>query len=149
MEYQDDDREYIRPARKTEQGTPKTECLKPKMEFKFAQTFTRTALQGRPEEMRKAVEAVKLSQRRQMIEDYVNETERSVLNEAATGKSVYHRELYSPPRDCTDDDILQGFQQKFPLCTVTLEDVWIEYDAPPARGHPKRVLKPGIKIDWS
>jgi hypothetical protein len=150
MEYQDDDREYIRPARKTEQEALTSESLIPKMEFKFAQTFSRTALQGRPEEMRKAVEAVKLSQRRQMVEDYVNETERAVLNEAAAGKSVYHRELYFPPRDCTRDDILQGFQQKFPLCTVTLEDVCVEDEGYPApKGHVRRTMKPGIKIDWS
>ena len=147
MEYQDDDRAYIRPARKTEQEALTSESLIPKMEFKFAQTFSRTALQGRPEEMRKAVEAVKLSQHRQKIEDCVNQTERFVLDEAAAGKSVYQQVLYLP-RIYTRDEILQGFREKFPLCTVTLEDICVEEEGYP-NGRVFRMMRPEIKIDWS
>jgi hypothetical protein len=85
--------------RKTEQEEAKKECLKPKMEFKFAQTFTRAKLQGRAEEMRKAAEAAKLWQRQQNIEGYVNQTERIVLDEAAAGKFFYLYEVRILPHD--------------------------------------------------
>ena len=84
MEYCDDDREYIR-VRKTEVAG--TGLPKDTMEFKFQHTFSRTALQGRAEEMRKAAEATRLLQVRQSVEHYVNQTEMAILAEAATGKS--------------------------------------------------------------
>jgi hypothetical protein len=135
--------------RKTEQEAAKAECLKPKMEFKFQQTFTRETLQGRQEEIRKAAERTKLWQRRQAIESYVNQVERAVLDEAAAGKSFYLYEVRILPHDCTNDDILQGFQQKFPECTVTLAEEWVDIPTRQSGQPPTRVLKSGIKIDWS
>jgi hypothetical protein len=135
--------------RKTEQEEAKKECLKPKMEFKFQQTFTRAKLQGRAEEMRKAAEAAKLWQRQQNIEGYVNQTERIVLDEAAAGKFFYLYEVRILPHDCTNEDILQGFRQKFPECTVTLAEEWVDVPNRHPGQPPTRILKSGIKIDWS
>ena len=146
MEYCDDDREYIR-VRKTEVAG--TGLPKDTMEFKFQHTFSRTALQGRAEEMRKAAEATRLLQVRQSVEHYVNQTEMAILAEAATGKSSYLHELRNLPHNCTNGELLRGFQEKFPNCTVTLAEDWV--DVPNRHpGQPlTRVLKSGIKIDWS
>ena len=120
----------------------------PKMEFNFQQTFSRVKLQGRQEEMRKAAEEQRLLMIRQRVEHHVNETERAVLDEAAAGKTFYIHEVRLP-HDCTNDDILQGFRQKFPLCTVTLAEDWVDVPNRHPSQPPTRVLKSGIKIDWS
>ncbi len=119
------------------------------MEFKFQQTFNRAALQGRAEEMRKAAEATRQFQLRQTVKQIVDQIERAVLDAAATDKTFYIHELRNMPGNCTIDDILRGFQEKFPECTVTFTEEWV--DVPNRhQGHPPtRVLKSGIKIDWS
>jgi hypothetical protein len=133
---------------KTDQAKARAVLPTPKMEFNFQQTFSRVKLQGRQEEMRKAAEEQRLWQIRQHVEQYVNQTERAVLDEAAAGKTFYLHEVRLP-HDCTNDDILQGFRQKFLLCTVTLAEEWVDIGVPPGRTQPTRVLKSGIKIDWS
>jgi hypothetical protein len=151
MEYCDDDREYIRVVTKTEPFTPRKEGEYPNdtMEFKFQQTYTRSKLQGRAEEMRKAAEATRLWQIRQRVETYVNQIEAAILTEAGAGKSSYLHEVRNLPHDCTNDDILRGFQEKFPECTVTLAEEWVDVPNRHPGQPPTRVLKSGIKIDWS
>lgn len=134
---------------KMEPAPHKTVTPTPKMEFKFQQTFAREKLQGLQEERRKAAEAERLRQRRQTIETYVNQVERAVLDEAAVGKSFYLYEVRNLPNDCTNDDFLQGFQQKFPDCTVTLSEEWVDIPNRQSGQPPTRILKSGIKIDWS
>ncbi len=122
------------------------------MEFKFQTKFNREALKGRAEEMRKAAEERRLLQIRQNIEARVNQIEREVLDAAAAGKTFY---LYDPqpygglPHDCTNDDFVRGFQQKFPECTVTFAEDWVDVPNRHPSQPPTRVLKSGIKIDWS
>lgn len=150
MDYCDDDRDYVR-VRKTEPFVPEKRESTPTdtMEFKFQQTYTRSKLQGRAEEMRKAAEATRLWQIRQRVESYVNQTEGAILTEAGAGKSSYLHELRNLPHDCTNDDILRGFQEKFPECTVTLAEEWVDVPNRHAGQPLTRVLKAGIKIDWS
>jgi hypothetical protein len=120
------------------------------MEFNFQTTFNRTALQGRAEEMRKAAEALKLSLIRQRVEGYVNQNERAVLDAAAKGESSYLHEVRTLPHDCTNDDLMRGFQEKFPDCTVTLAEEWVNHiGRGNLRGVQTRILTSGIKIDWS
>ena len=136
--------------RKTEQEAAKKECLKPKMEFNFQQTFSRVKLQGLPEETRKAAEAARLWQIRQRVEQFVNQIERPVTAAAAKGETSYLHELHPhhTPHECTHDDILRGVREKFPLCTATLAEEWVDVPGRPGQP-PTRVLKSGIKIDWS
>jgi hypothetical protein len=150
MEYCDDDRHYIRPVKKTDSFVTRLEESAPQtqMEFKFHTTFNRAALQGRAEEMRKAAEAVRLLQIRQRVEQHVNQTEREILDAAAKGESFYLHEVRLP-HDCTNDDIVRGFQEKFPDCTVTLAEEWVDVPVRVRGAVPTRVLKSGIKIDWS
>jgi hypothetical protein len=154
--YEAAERTGIKPAHlravlslKMEPAPPNIVPPTPKMDIKFQTTFNRTALQGRAEEMRKAAEAAKLWQRRQNIEGYVNQTERSGLYEAAAGKSFYLYEVRLRPHDCTNEDILQGFRQKFAECTVTLAEDWVDVPNRHPGQPPTRILKSGIKIDWS
>ena len=134
---------------KTDQAKARALLPTPKMEFKFQHTVNRAKLQGLPEENRKAAEKQKLWQRQQAVESHVNQVERSVLDEAAAGKTFYLHELRGLPHDCTNDDILQGFRQKFPECTVTLAEDWVDVPNRHPSQPPTRVLKSGIKIDWS
>ena len=122
------------------------------MEFNFQQTFDRTTLQGRAEEMRKAAEAAKLVRLRQNVKTRVDQVERTILDEAAVGKSFY---LYDPipygglPESMTNEDLVRGFQEKFPDCTVTLAEEWVDVPVRSRGAVPMRILKSGIKIDWS
>jgi hypothetical protein len=122
------------------------------MEFKFQQTFTRSALQGRAEEMRRREEAEKLERLRTSVRQYVEMASGSILNAAATGKTFYLYVIAEQGLRLPDyvhtDDLLRGFQEKFPDCTVTLSEEWV--DVPGGRGgNPLRALKSGIKIDWA
>jgi hypothetical protein len=129
----------------------------PKMEFKFTNTLTRTKLQGYAEERKKAAEAARLEAIRQAVVQRVDAVASAVLSSAANGETFYlydttpdspwvHHQMH---KDVTTNDILRGFQEKFPECTVTLAEEWV--DVPNRRpGQPlTRVLKSGIKIDWS
>jgi hypothetical protein len=43
----------------------------------------------------------------------------------------------------TDEDLVAAFKRKFPDCAVSYEETWV--DVTPQ----KRILKKGIRIDWS
>lgn len=119
------------------------------MEFKFDQTFTRTKLQGHAEETRKAEEAAKQARMRETVKQVVtNAIAPQVLKAARTNATFYLWEGLSQEHGVTSDDLLRGLGEKFPECTVTLAEEWVEQPTRP--GHPPmRILKSGIKIDWS
>ena len=146
MEYCDDDREYIR-VRKTEvagTGVPKHT-----MEFKFEKTFSRQKLQGHAEETRKAEEAATEARMRDTVKQVVTNAIAPQVLDAARTKSTFYLWEGSPQRHgVASDDLLRGLREKFPECTVTVAEDWVEQPSRP--GQPlTRVLKSGIKIDWS
>jgi hypothetical protein len=103
--------------------------------------YSRAFLQGLPEQ-RKSERAD------QLIQQHVN----AIQESAAQGKTSYMfepdnqahnpRQHHSIPAP-TNDDFIAAFQRKFPDCTVTYQEAWVEIDA------ANRVLKRGIVIDWS
>lgn len=50
---------------------------------------------------------------------------------------------HSPPPVLTIEDIISGFQERFPGCKVFYEEAWV------ATGPNTQTLKKGIVIDWS
>ena len=107
----------------------------------MSQTFTRAFLQGLPEQ-RKREEA---DRRIQVHVDGIKQF-------AAQGKTSY---MFEPDNNrhnpvqhhsipvLTNDDFVAAFQRKFPDCTVTYQEAWVDVDA------TNRILKRGIVIDWS
>jgi hypothetical protein len=103
--------------------------------------YTRAFLQGLPEQ-RKREEADRL------INDHVER----VKQLAAQGKTSYMFEpdnkAYKPPQHpplpvVTNEHFIAAFQRKFPDCTVSYQEAWVDVDA------TNRILKRGILIDWS
>ena len=110
------------------------------MEFK--QTFTREKLQSLAEEHR-------LQQLTYFIDNHVAN---GVISAATQGKTsfLYERNPHYPQQQVpTDEELMGGLLIKFPGSSVTLSEEWV--DEPIRRPHlpPTRVLKKGIKIDWS
>jgi hypothetical protein len=121
----------------------------PKMEFKFDTTFSRQKLQGHAEETRKAEEAAAEARMRDTVKMLVTNTiAPQVLNAARAKATSYLWEGLPRVHGVVSDDLLRGLREKFPECTVTLAEDWV--DQPTRPGHPPmRILKSGIKIDWS
>ena len=103
--------------------------------------YTRAFLQGLPEQ-RKREEADRL------INDHVER----VKQLAAQGKTSYMFEpdnkAHKPPQHpsfpvVTNEHFIAAFQRKFPDCTVSYQEAWVDVDA------TNRILKRGILIDWS
>ena len=111
-----------------------------------SQTFSRSFLQGMPEQ-RKQQNIDKL------IEQFVQDLQRA----AASGKTSY---MYSTARVesynsaimrpngqeepvITNDDLISAFQRKFPDCRISYEETWVERDS------NTKYLTKGIIIDWS
>jgi hypothetical protein len=113
----------------------------------FKQTFTREKLQGLAEETRLQQLAYFIDQ------DIAN----GVLQSATQGKTsfLFERRGETPAsRNSmryipTDQEIMDALRVKFPGSTVSWVEEWV--DAPARRPFepPTRVLKKGIKIDWS
>jgi len=129
---------FLKRELRCEKQTPIT------MEFK--QMFDRKKLQGLAEEHR-------LQQLTHFIDSHVAN---GVLNSATLGKTsfLYERPTVDPYRNSnqyvpTDKELIDGLKIKFPGSSVTWTEEWV--DEPPRRlGAPlTRVLKKGIKIDWS
>jgi len=123
----------------------------PKMEFKFDTTFNRQKLQGHAEEMRKAEEEQKQVNMRQQVKQVVTNTiAPRVLEAARTNATFYLFEDQLQRYAVTTDDLLRGLREKFPECTVTLAEEWVDQiGRGNLRGVQTRILKSGIKIDWS
>jgi hypothetical protein len=109
----------------------------------MSQTFTRAFLQGLPEQRKRE----ETDRRIQVHVDGIQQF-------AAVGKTSY---MFEPdnkahnPRQhpsfsvpvLTNDDFVAAFQRKFPDCTVTYQEAWVDVDA------TNRILKRGVVIDWS
>lgn len=99
------------------------------------QTFSRSFLQGIPD------------QRRQChIDNIINGFIADLHAAASAGKTSY---MYVPTilrqgaPVITNDDLVHAFQRKFPDCTISYEETWVNTDL------YTKVLKKGIIIDWS
>jgi hypothetical protein len=134
--------------RKTEEAKAKVVCPT-KMEFKFEKTFSRQKLQGHAEETRKAEEAATEARMRDTVKQVVTNAIAPQVLDAARTKATFYLWEGSPQRyGVASDDLLRGLREKFPECNVTVAEDWVEQPSRP--GHPPtRVLKSGIKIDWS
>jgi hypothetical protein len=122
----------------------------PKMEFKFDTTFSRQKLQGHAEETRKAEEAAAEARMRDTVKQVVTNTiAPQVLNAARTKATSYLWEGLPRVHGVVSDDLLRGLKEKFPECTVTLAEEWVDVPNRHPGQPPTRVLKSGIKIDWS
>lgn len=111
----------------------------PTMEFK--ETFTREKLQGLAEERR-------LLNLTLFINNHVAP---HVLSAATFGKTsfLYERTTVGGRDAPTDEELIAGLKVKFPGSQISAVEEWV--DEPLKRpGAPlTRVLKKGIKIDWS
>ena len=107
----------------------------------MSQTFSRAFLQGLAEQ-----------RKRERADQLIHQHVESVKELAAQGKTSY---IFEPdnnrhnPRQhhsypvLTNDDFVAAFQRKFPDCTVSYQEAWVDIDV------TNRVLKRGIMIDWS
>ncbi len=119
------------------------------MEFGFAYTYSADYLQSLP-----------AKQRRDAIRTAVDHLHSSVLTAATAGKTSHlvnvdqyvgdsknkafgKSHTYPPPYNVTIDDLLGGFQDKFPGCKVEYTETW--EDVRPG----VREQRSGILIDWS
>ncbi len=109
--------------------------------MQFANTLSRAQLQDLP-----------AKRRRQAIVNYCDQLYGPV-NEAATlGKTSYlhtpntrggSMQCHPPPYIPTPEDIVEGLKLKFPDCTITVFDDWV--DVRPG----VRERRTGYLIDWS
>ena len=119
-------------------------------EFKFDTTFNRQKLQGHAEETRKAEEAAAEARMRDRVKVVVAHTIAPQVLEAARTKATFYLWEGSPQvHGVKSDDLLRGLREKFPECTVTLAEEWVDVPNRQPSQPPTRVLKSGIKIDWS
>jgi DNA-binding transcriptional MerR regulator len=112
------------------------------MEFK--QTFTREKLQGLAEEHR-------LQQLTHFIDSQIAN---HVIGCASQGKTSF---LYEQREDMirnphqyvpTDEELVAGLRVKFPGAAIARTEEWVDEIVRTGRP-PTRVLKKGVKIDWS
>jgi hypothetical protein len=102
--------------------------------------ITRAFLQGLPEQRKMQSADLTIAPHLTYIQD-----------SAALGKTSYMFEPDNPRHNnpnlqanyLTADDFVAAFQRKFPDCTVSYQETWVDIDA------RNRVLKRGIVIDWS
>jgi hypothetical protein len=121
-----------------------SEAQKP-LTMDFKETFTREKLQGLAEERRLQQLAVFIDR----------EAANGVLSNAIQGKTsfLYERSQTNPlgswSSPLTDEELIAGLKVKFPGSQISAVEEWV--DEPLKRpGAPlTRVLKKGIKIDWS
>jgi len=102
------------------------------------QTFSRAFLQAAPEREKQRI----LEEKRRYSEGIVNVFIHDLQKLAMEGKTRY---VYTqnPPPSLTYEDLIAGFQRKFPDCDVSYQETWVDVTT------TNRVLKKGIVIDWS
>jgi hypothetical protein len=98
--------------------------------------------------------------KRAIIEQMIQAFLYQICNFAEQGKTSYLCDLHSHVIEkdgvmrstasmsspvLTIDDLITGFQRKFPDCKVTYEEFWVEINSHTGA----RILKKGILIDWS
>ena len=105
------------------------------------QTYSREYLQSIPEK-----------RKQEQIDDIVQSFINELRTAAAVGGTSYRyvrpsrdscAMSYPPPPVLNNDDLIAGFQERFPGCKVFYEEVWV------ATGPNTQNLKKGIVIDWS
>ena len=106
--------------------------------------ITRAFLQSLPELRKREAEQRMRDQADQHIANHVN----AIQESAAQGKTSYMFECDNQAHRhripvLTNDDFVAAFQRKFPDCTVTYQEAWVDVDA------TNRILKRGVVIDWS
>jgi hypothetical protein len=114
--------------------------------------ITRAFLQGLPEQRKRESEQRKMQSADATIAPHVT----YIQDSAALGKTSYMFEPDNPrhnnpnsqglvlqPNYLTADDFVAAFQRKFPDCTVSYQESWVDVNV------TNRVLKRGIVIDWS
>jgi hypothetical protein len=138
--------------RKTEQAAAKKECLKPKMELKFQQTTSREELLGLPMKRKMAC-----------LQNIVDQPNSAIQGHATQGDTSYLWEMDEPKLEqflvrqsmgqikLTLQEVMEALRARYPGCKVELVEEWVDQiGRGNFKGHPPtRVLKSGIKIDWS
>jgi hypothetical protein len=108
------------------------------------QTYNRSYLRALPNRMRKeALERITQRYVNQIIENAQDGKTSTFINLENKPSFVAYKELRpyeSPP---TNDEVRETLLEKFPDCTITYEEKWI--DISPG----KRELKKGLVVDWS
>lgn len=107
----------------------------------MSQTFTRAFLQG-----------LSAQRKREAADNAITNHVNAIMESAAQGKTSYmfepdnirhnQRQHHTVPV-ITTEDFIAAFQRKFPGCTVSYQEAWVDVDV------TNRVLKRGIVIDWS
>jgi len=106
-------------------------------------TISRAFLQGLHQQRKREAADQLIRQHVDVIQNFAAEGKTSYMFELAnTNTTPPHNTLRKAPV-ITTDDFVAAFQRKFPDCTVTYQEEWIDIDP------TKRVLKKGIVIDWS
>lgn len=125
------------------------------MEYNFRETFDRTELQAYAEKKRQEAETLRLQRVRQQVTSVVDSQTQNILKAAQEEKTSFLVELVNDHRATgydvvvTNEEYLSGFREKFPGCSVELVEEWVDVPNRHRGQPPTRVLKSGIKIDWS
>lgn len=115
------------------------------MQFNFATTISREELQDVPRKR-------KIAYLQSVVDHQLN-----LQHVAAMGKTSYLWELNeetlaqqarnSNNPVVTLNEVMEAVRAKYPGCSVEKVEEWV--DAPTRLPTPTRILKSGIKIDWS
>ena len=104
-----------------------------------SETFSRSYLKGLPEQRKQQYIESLLTRR--IVGDVIVTAESgltSYMYEPTPGRG------YNPPHlPITHEDYIAAFQRKFPECTVSYQEIWMN------TGANTKNLKKGIVIDWS
>jgi hypothetical protein len=132
-------------------GAPTSESQngKEKVSSGFLQMMSFTHTVSRSE-----LQSVPAKRRLEAIQRYIdNNIQHPVYNAAAAGKTSFlyvmppnsglHVKSYPPMYEVTPNDLVEGCTAKFPGCTVTYSEEWVDV-RPGVREH-----RSGIRIDWS
>ena len=105
------------------------------------QTYSRDYLQSIPEK-----------RKQEQIDGIVNGFMNNIYTAAAVGTTSYRyvksdtgimASSYPPPPVLTNEELIAGFEKRFPDCKVFYEEAWVE------TGPNTQKMKKGIVIDWS
>jgi len=117
----------------------------------MTETFSRSFLQGMPEERKQEIIAGFI---RQFIDglkgaalagktSYMFSLDNNNYNRFLSQQVQVARVSGLPMPEISNADLISAFQKKFPDCSVSYQEVWVDINP------TSRVLKQGITIDWS
>lgn len=121
-----------------------------KMQFTFQQTSSREELRGLPHKHKMASLQAIAEQHVQAIQGHATRGETSYLWEMDEAKLPQ----FLVQRGCghlklTLEEVMEALRARYPGCTVSLSEEWVDVPTKFAPQAPMRTLKSGIKIDWS